>query len=559
MLRCISCLTVVLFVGFALIPATVSAQPAPNSTGFIVSDSDIVGGILGAVAAQINPIQDALYASGANTFLVEMRYLDDPTCVDDTYVEIAVYNGVDLDGDPSDNYNGSEEFNIDPNSINFAGAPINLFRNGSVTAGFMQAGPGTLNLGFPIPDITLTGVIDPGCTGFISDPVPGFISVATFLAIPAPPPFSGTMVDALAFLGIFPDIDLDGDGIPAPPDIDPDDAYSADFQLTGVPAVIHHIPVTIEPSASFIVSDSDIVGGILGAVAAQINPIQDALYASGANTFLVEMFGSDDPDCQNEDAIEIAVYNGIDLDGDPSDNYNGSEEFEIDPNSHDDYCNAFNYFYNGSVVNGFMTAGPGTLNLGFPIPNVTLTGIIDPACGGFISDPVPGFISVATFLAIPAPPPFSGTMVDALAFLGIFPDIDLDGDGIPTPPDIDPDDAYSADFQLTGVPATIIHTCGGGTPPGTTFLRGDINSDGGRDIADGISGLGYLFQNQAEPGCLEAADTNDDGTVNIADIIFYLGYLFDSNITSLPEPFMACGIDPTPDPLSCLTSTGGCP
>ena len=84
---------------------------------------------------------------------------------------------------------------------------------------------------------------------------------------------------------------------------------------------------------------------------------------------------------------------------------------------------------------------------------------------------------------------------------------------------------------------------------GTPFKRSDANADGTTDIADPIMALGYLFGGGALP-CQSAADTNDDGAVNIADPIATLSWLFASGAPP-PPPFGECGLDPTPDTLTC--------
>ena len=83
-----------------------------------------------------------------------------------------------------------------------------------------------------------------------------------------------------------------------------------------------------------------------------------------------------------------------------------------------------------------------------------------------------------------------------------------------------------------------------------TFSRGDINGDGGLNVADVITLLGSLFSGQAPPACRDAADGNDDGTLNVADAITILGHLF-GNAGDLPPPFGVCGPDPTDDELDC--------
>lgn len=87
-----------------------------------------------------------------------------------------------------------------------------------------------------------------------------------------------------------------------------------------------------------------------------------------------------------------------------------------------------------------------------------------------------------------------------------------------------------------------------------SFTRGNCNSDAMFDLTDAIFTLNLLFFSAGEIAPCEAAcDSNDDGELNITDAIFSLGALFLG--TALPpEPYPACGIDPTPpaqDSLSC--------
>lgn len=85
---------------------------------------------------------------------------------------------------------------------------------------------------------------------------------------------------------------------------------------------------------------------------------------------------------------------------------------------------------------------------------------------------------------------------------------------------------------------------------GEGFSRGDANADGNLNIADAVFVLGYLFGSAERPSCVDAADANDDGETNIADAITMLGHLF-GGAGPLPDPFGACGTDPTGDALVC--------
>jgi hypothetical protein len=98
-----------------------------------------------------------------------------------------------------------------------------------------------------------------------------------------------------------------------------------------------------------------------------------------------------------------------------------------------------------------------------------------------------------------------------------------------------------------------------GNPLSYPFIRGDINTDGLRNLTDPIGLLDTLFV----PGtaaflCQDAADCNDDGSVNLADAIHLLSYLF---IPGSPQPADpdTCGPDPTPTDLLNCESFPGCP
>jgi hypothetical protein len=69
-------------------------------------------------------------------------------------------------------------------------------------------------------------------------------------------------------------------------------------------------------------------------------------------------------------------------------------------------------------------------------------------------------------------------------------------------------------------------------------------------MADAIVLLTYLFARGEAPPCLDAADADDDGGHTIGDGIHLLQYL-SAGGPDLPPPSRGCGIDPTPDPLTC--------
>jgi ELWxxDGT repeat protein len=88
--------------------------------------------------------------------------------------------------------------------------------------------------------------------------------------------------------------------------------------------------------------------------------------------------------------------------------------------------------------------------------------------------------------------------------------------------------------------------------------RGDPNSSGTTDIADGVTIFGFLFLGDPPAlSCRESADSNNDGTIDISDGIYLLNWLF----TGGPEPATPgptgapCGVDPdgegSPGDLGC--------
>lgn len=93
-------------------------------------------------------------------------------------------------------------------------------------------------------------------------------------------------------------------------------------------------------------------------------------------------------------------------------------------------------------------------------------------------------------------------------------------------------------------------------PQDYPFIRGDANGDGTVNLGDWIAILNFLFGG-GSANCLDAVDVNDDGSVNLGDAVFGLTYQFGGGVT-IPEPFLGCGYDPTPDGVDCAQPTS-CP
>jgi hypothetical protein len=87
--------------------------------------------------------------------------------------------------------------------------------------------------------------------------------------------------------------------------------------------------------------------------------------------------------------------------------------------------------------------------------------------------------------------------------------------------------------------------------PEPRFLRGDVNFDGRRDVSDVIALLARLYLLSGGFPCQDSADANDDGLLDVTDAVTLVDYLFGGGGSSLKEPLVRIGPDPTPDGLGC--------
>lgn len=92
----------------------------------------------------------------------------------------------------------------------------------------------------------------------------------------------------------------------------------------------------------------------------------------------------------------------------------------------------------------------------------------------------------------------------------------------------------------------------------TRFRRGDVDLNGTVNLADPVASLSALFvPGTSAAACSDSADANDDGRHDISDALYVLSWLFVPGSPEIPEPGLACGVDRTPDALSC--TQGSCP
>lgn len=87
-------------------------------------------------------------------------------------------------------------------------------------------------------------------------------------------------------------------------------------------------------------------------------------------------------------------------------------------------------------------------------------------------------------------------------------------------------------------------------PAAPSFKRGDANADGELNVTDGVFVLSHLFSGGGAPPCMKAADANDTGVLDLTDAVLVLNFLFSAGAEPA-APFEECGLDPTPDELTC--------
>lgn len=91
------------------------------------------------------------------------------------------------------------------------------------------------------------------------------------------------------------------------------------------------------------------------------------------------------------------------------------------------------------------------------------------------------------------------------------------------------------------------------SPPSVPFRRGDLDANGGLDLADSIAVLSLLFDS-ASTGCFESADVDANQQVDISDSVALLSHLFVGGAPPAP-PYLDCGADPV-DLLGCAVYEG---
>jgi len=131
-------------------------------------------------------------------------------------------------------------------------------------------------------------------------------------------------------------------------------------------------------------------------------------------------------------------------------------------------------------------------------------------------------------------------------FVGYVSDLDSNENAIPATSSNDPCDAH----QLLVIEEESL----------VQFQRGDADGNARHNVSDAVLILQWAVgMALAEPfDCPDAYDADDDGEIRMTDGIFLLMWKFQRG-DALPDPFLACGVDTTPDDLDCSESSPSCP
>ena len=195
---------------------------------------DLLAALSGLGGGGIDPDFGAALQSSSNVFLLQMwgvqKFQADPV------VFVGLLGGADTDMDTSDNFNGSEDFEVVGGALGADGnaalrGATSLKRGGNYQ--FKLTGQSLALVGIAIPangtvaiEGTATADLNSGVIG-ATLPTQALLDLFANVGVTIPPLF-------LPAFEAFADLDLDEDGV--------NDAYSAAFTFRAVPAVVHEAP-----------------------------------------------------------------------------------------------------------------------------------------------------------------------------------------------------------------------------------------------------------------------------------------------------------------------------
>lgn len=188
---------------------------------FDLNGDGIADNQLGALPNAVSEKFNGLISSGFVILLVELIDVESP--VDDPKIGLRVYGGQDKDGNPSNNFTGSEHFNIDHASLDPDGEPLlhsdSSLQHGSFVVDFGQA---TVTFfGIPLTRVHITASLLENQSELNDGVLAAGISIGTLANTGGVA--SENLLKLLAVnLTTQPDLDNDDDGLETLVDTDGD-------------------------------------------------------------------------------------------------------------------------------------------------------------------------------------------------------------------------------------------------------------------------------------------------------------------------------------------------
>jgi hypothetical protein len=187
----------------------------PQSMGFDLNGDGTVDNELGQLRTLLNPtLRDMTHKSPY--LIISVERLDDPQ--NDPDVGPVIYQGVDADGDPSNDFSGMGQFWFTLNSVDDNCRPLAILPSGALVNGHFEASAdhALIPLNFAVFDIRrahVTGDIAPDLSG-LSNVLVGGAATPCKLSQTQQTITNQSVLDLLvAGFSVQPDIDLDGDGL----------------------------------------------------------------------------------------------------------------------------------------------------------------------------------------------------------------------------------------------------------------------------------------------------------------------------------------------------------
>ena len=246
-----------------------------------------------------------------------------------------------------------------------------------------------------------------------------------------------SLIAALLVLGCGDDagVPLDAPHVDAPVDAESDAGLDRSKCTSSLaPSFIADSVQVPPPGIGFDLNGDGRVDNSLAQLRQLLNPtLRDMTHKSPYLIITVENL----TDPQNDPNVQPVIYQGLDADGDPTNDFSGMGQFWFTLNSVDVDCRPLAILPSGALVNGSFSAVADhalvPLNFAvFDIRHAHLTGTIAPDLSGLSNVMVGGAATPCKLSQTPQTLTNQSVLDLLVGSFGVQPDIDLDGDGLET-------------------------------------------------------------------------------------------------------------------------------